>query len=146
MVCYRATKTTMGTYPAPQLRSFATSSTSAATTCQCQPIDASASDVSSTTAGSQSVIPSVDPSSSKPKAATVTVCDKPNQPSDVSLYPVQNTGSLCKNGRPKLRFMNIDWYSKYSWLHWDVWSQKLFGFICLNVKKTKRICSISYGV
>lgn len=84
---------------------------------------------------STTLLQSHEPSSSQPHSATVIVGDKPNQPSDISFYPVQNTGSLCKNGDPKLRFMNINWYKQYSWLHWDVLSQKLFCFICCRAKQ-----------
>ena len=63
------------------------------------------------------------------------VCDKPNQPSDESLYPVQDTGLLRQDGAPKLRFVNLNWYKQCAWLHWDTQSQKMFCFHCLRERQ-----------
>jgi hypothetical protein len=71
----------------------------------------------------------------KCQPVAITVCDKPNQPSDSALNPVQNMGLTCKNGKPKVRLMNINWYKQYSWLHWDDHCQKLFCFFCLRAKQ-----------
>ena len=80
-------------------------------------------DVECTTTGSPTV-PSL-----------AVVCDKPNQPSDESLYPVQDTGLLRQDGAPKLRFVNLNWYKQCAWLHWDTQSQKMFCFHCLRARQ-----------
>jgi hypothetical protein len=60
--------------------------------------------------------------------------DKPYQPLDAE-YPLQDTRKRTKNGQPKYRHFNTDWFNRYPWLHWDDGKKRLFCFFCSKAKR-----------
>lgn len=75
---------------------------------------------------------------------SVVVGNEPNQPTDPAVYPAQNTSQLTKEGKPKVRYMNTNWYEQNQWLHWDDMSEKLYCFFCLHAKQRNLLLSDRY--
>lgn len=75
------------------------------------------------------------------QADILIVTNQPNQPLDTDVYPPQDTGTLSKAGKPKFRYMNVSWYTEYTWLHWNSISKKLYCFFCVKAKQHNMLIS-----